>query len=144
MSASKSGKGETIQDMYLYFCTIYYVYMLHLLIPLCTLSGVASSGSLLNISQTSSSSAGSIHTQPEGVVTSTPLVGTGGRVNPNEDMELSTIPASSTSSKAASSRAKKVSKLGTPVVTSLAARLDDHPEKQRYMYDTRPYSNVAC
>ena len=106
------------------------------------LSGVTSSGSLLNISQTSSSSAGSIHTQPEGVVTSTPLVGTGGRVNPNEDMELSTIPASSTSSKAASSRAKKVTKLGTPVVTSLAARLDDHPEKQRY--NTRPCSNVAC
>ena len=88
---------------------------------------------MLNVSQTSSSSAGSTHTQPEGVVTSTPLVGAGGRVNPSESMELSTVPAS-TSSKAASSRAKKVyiTKLGTPVVTSLAARLEDHRGKQRY------------
>ena len=67
------------------------------------------------------------------MVTSTPLTGTGGHVKPDEAMELSTIPAS-TSSKAASSRAKKVTKLGTPVVTSLTARLEDQHEKQRYIY----------
>ena len=65
------------------------------------------------------------------MVTSTPLVGTGGHVKPDEGMELSTIPAA-TSSKVASSRAKKVTKLGTPVITSLTTRLEDHQERQRY------------
>ena len=110
------------------------VYLYVTILYLCFLSGVTSSSSLLNVSQTSSSSTGSAHTQPEGVVTSTPLIGTGGHDKPDEGMELSTVPAS-TSSKAASSRAKKVTKLGTPVVTPLTARLedDDDHEKQRYM-----------
>lgn len=96
------------------------------------LSGVTPSSSLLNVSQTSSSSAGSTHTQLEGVVTSTPLVGTGGHIKPEEGMELSAVPAS-TSGKAAFSRAKKITKVGTPVVTPLTARLEDDHERPRYI-----------